>query len=1171
MARSSLQRFGLLVVLASFISLTPPSRTKALGQTSTTTPSSLIPKQKERLKERDDLYAQIRQLRLQGKYDEAARLTEKMITLEKEIFGHDHDEVAVSLEILASIREEQRDFKAARRPRSDALQMVSKLHGGQHWKTKNAQVALANLDLLARLKSGEVDQIFLANRTHNLAADLRKQDHYEAAEKMESKALAIRLKILGEDHRDTAISFDSVGGDLREQGKYAAAEKMDRKALNIHLKIFGEQHPSTANSYNSVAMDLAYQGKSVAAEKDNQKALDIRRMIFGEEHPDTALSYNNLAANLARQGKYTAAEELDRKSVAIHIKVFGENHPNTAICYNSLAGDLGEQGKYRAAEEMNRKAMAIQVKVLGKEHPEAGNSYHNLGYHLALQGKYAAAEEMHRKALPIYLKVLGEENSKSAALLSNLAFDLAHQGKYSAAEEINRKVLGISLKVLGDEHPDTGTSFNNLAADLRRQGNYAAAEEFDRKALSIRVKVLGPEHPDSAMSYSNLAGDLAQQGKFLVAEGMNRKALAIFRKILGEEHPKTGSSYNNLAADLSHQGNYAAAEELDIRALGIRRKTLGEDHPETAIAYTNLAWTLYLQGDYARAEKYALAGAKSIQTARLQISFTGLERTEFAAKHSHVDFLAAVLAHNGKYTDAWKYLELDLGRGLFDDLSARNSRKLSEDELRTQETLQGKLTHLDKRIPELLAGKQKNSAEAAQLRKEHDRLLLALVQFQAELERKYGVVAGEVYNLERIQKNLAKGSALIAWLDMSGEPLAKDPSGEHWGVVVRAQGPPLWVRLQGSGPDGTWSAKDDLSQEVRNVLRNGRIDPSLDWKGLLADLFRQRLAPLQKHLEGVKHLIILPSSAMAGIPIETLDERYIISYAPSGTMYAWLQENRGNFAGQNLLALADPVFSAEQLKLVLARKDENLGRGQGLAPLPGTRGEVESLSRVFAARGARVQKFLGLAANFQNLERLAETKGLTQFRYFHLATHAAADDRGGMTSYLCLTSSEPEIMPYSKLTAGHILHRWQLNADLVTLSACQTGLGQLHGGEGYVGFAQALLMAGAHSLVLSQWNVSDWSTSLLMERFYQNLLGTRPELRRPMAKAEALREAKSWLRQLDREEVKNRLRDQGLMKRLQESGQNEPERYVDGRLTGPRPFAHPFYWSPFILIGDPGF
>src|SRR5262249_56993747 len=90
------------------------------------------------------------------------------------------------------------------------------------------------------------------------------------------------------------------------------------------------------------------------------------------------------------------------------------------------------------------------------------------------------------------------------------------------------------------------------------------------------------------------------------------------------------------------------------------------------------------------------------------------------------------------------------------------------------------------------------------------------------------------------------------------------------------------------------------------------------------------------------------------------------------------------------------------------------------------------------------------------------------------------------------------------------MRRWQLEAELVTLSACETGLGERLGGEGYLGFAQALFTAGARSVVLSLWEVDDPSTALLMSRFYQNVLGQRAGLAKPLAKAEALREAKQW-------------------------------------------------------------
>jgi CHAT domain-containing protein len=268
---------------------------------------------------------------------------------------------------------------------------------------------------------------------------------------------------------------------------------------------------------------------------------------------------------------------------------------------------------------------------------------------------------------------------------------------------------------------------------------------------------------------------------------------------------------------------------------------------------------------------------------------------------------------------------------------------------------------------------------------------------------------------------------------------------------------------------------------------------------------------------------------MAGIPIEALTDRYQVSYAPSATMYAWLQGQRKVFPPQtgSLLALGDPVFSEEQAKGASQGKDDPIkvaARGANLKALPGTRGEVLAIGQLFTAQGAKVEKLLGADARAQNLERLARTKELKQFHYLHLATHGFADPQGGMNSFLALTSDDFAVASYAKLSAGQIMRTWELDADLVTLSACQTGLGEQLGGEGYVGFAQALFLAGSHSLVLSQWPVDDRATALLMQRLYQNVLGARPGLKGPLPKLEALAEAKQWLRELSRKEALVRLR-----------------------------------------------
>jgi CHAT domain-containing protein len=142
----------------------------------------------------------------------------------------------------------------------------------------------------------------------------------------------------------------------------------------------------------------------------------------------------------------------------------------------------------------------------------------------------------------------------------------------------------------------------------------------------------------------------------------------------------------------------------------------------------------------------------------------------------------------------------------------------------------------------------------------------------------------------------------------------------------------------------------------------------------------------------------------------------------------------------------------------------------------------------------------------------------------------------------------------------------------VVLSACESGLGQRAGGEGFLGFAQPLLARGARGLVLSLWKVDDRATALLMARFYQNLLGKRPELSQPLPKAEVLAKAKRWLRELTEDEVGPALEalPRGEVGPLATAGAAPPRESAAGATpSGPRPFAHPYYWAAFILIGDP--
>ncbi|MFO0969371.1 MAG: tetratricopeptide repeat protein [Gemmataceae bacterium] len=1112
---------------------------------------------------------------------------------------------------------------------------------------------------------------------NNVAYDLNAQGKYAEAEEGFRKALAINRKVLGEEHSGMATSYNNLASNLNAQGKYAEAEEGYRKALAINRKVLGEEHPDTASSYNNLGTYLYDQGKYAEAEEALRKALAITREVLGEEHPDTANSHNNVASNLTAQGKYAEAEEGFRKALAIRRKVQGEEHPATAASYNNLAFHLTAHGEYAEAEEGYRKALAINRKVLGEEHPATAGSYNNVASNLNAQGKYAEAEEGYRRALAIYRKVLGEEHPATATSYNNLAFHLTAQGKYAEAEEGFRKALATRLKALGEEHPATAGSYNNVASNLNAQRKYAQAEEGYRKALAIRRKVLGEEHPETAGSYNNLAAYLNGQGKYAEAEEDFRKALAIRRKVLGEEHPDTASSYNNLAAYLNGQGKYAEAEEGYRKALAIRRKMLGDEHPDTARSYNDMALNLNDQGKYAEAEQFANLASVAFLKTRGRLAASGLERAG-AAKMAPLWLHAALLARHGKAAAAWERLEENLGRGLWDDLASAGKR--SDTERTRRLIVLAQLSRVDKLIEASLSGREPEETR----RKRREKLLGQRLRLQDELyeledvlKQKYGPVAGENYNLRILQTSLPSHAALIAWLDIHALSKVAD---QRLAFLLRAGGEPVVVRLPGSGPGDAWSPEDS---KLPGDFRAALLKPTADWRPLAKRLFNQRLAPLAKHLAAsgdlpaVKHLIVLPSSALANIPIEAFAEGYTVSYAPSGTMYAYLRKKEAGPAA-GLLALADPVFEHERkatkpaplppggllvvnvpagsnaalaglvsgdvllryadadlkivadldtattahekdkrvevvvwrdgvsntrdvkpgkLGVVLAKEpapialaekrktDEWLAargsRDDKWTALPGTRVEADRLTKLF---GKESKVLMESDASEQTLHDLATKGDLERFRYIHLATHGTIDYRFPMRSAVILSRDKlPDPgkqldagLPVfdGRLTAEKVLRDWKLNADLVTLSACETALAaKFEGGEGYVGFSQALILAGSRSVCLSLWKVDDTATALLMDRFYQNILGKRDGLKAPMGKAAALAEAKDWLRALPRSEALKRTADllDGVPRGKHATGPLllAPKASSTPTSMEDRPYAHPYYWAAFVLIGNP--
>jgi tetratricopeptide (TPR) repeat protein len=1194
------------------------------------------------------------------------------------------------------------------------IALRSRVQGPKHYETAKEKWHLETLRRVATMPNEDRVAYLLAVTVNEQAQDLFAQGKYAQAQPLFESALEIRRRLLTDDDSQTAYSYIWLAANLNAQRKYALAQPVYEKALEINRRLLTDDHPQTADCYANVANNLSAQGKFDLAQTPNERALEIRRRLLTDNHPETAKSYNNLAANLHSLGKHALAQPFYEKALDFQLRALTDNHPETASTLSNLAVNLDEQGKHAQAQPLHEKALEIKRRLLTDDHPSTAHSYSNLAGNLYIQGKYAQAQPLMEKALVNFRRAFTDDHPKTATCYNNLAQNLDALGQFAQAQPLHERALEITRRLRTDDHPDTAIRYENLADNLDAQGKCAQAQPLHERALVNFRRAFTDDSYKTAVSYTGLAGNLDDQGQHSQAQPLHERALEITRRLRTDDHPDTARCYNSLAVNLQAQGKYAQAQPLFEKALVSFRRAFTDDKPNTAVFYVNWASNLDAQGKYSQAQplheraleichllltdvhpvtarsyralaanlnaqgKYAaardqwLSAVKSLDAARLRIAFAGLERTG-NLKSSRAD-LSAIMARLGQTIEAWQALEGDLGRGLLDELAARSDQRLTpaeRDQLRELTAALERLDRLVEAIPKAL-DQAERAKQFAELSQQRDLASIALGEFQTKLVQDHEVLASPIAGLGEVQGALSGDAAMIAWVDIPPiGPNAADPHGEHWGVVVRSRGVPAWVSIDGTDPDGLWSEDDTgLANRVRTELRRRPDGDSTALRRLVDKMRTQRLEPLAKALgataDGLptaQRLIILPSRAMAGIPIEALlcnEDTRTVSYSPSATVFRYLRGQPRPDPHAGLLALGDPVYGQpdksndpeppvrgllvnrvmpdsnaatrglqpgdvllsyngkelhkrEDLKAVLEpgrtvpiefwrngtvarlelapgqlgvgidskpaplaiveernfRQVLAMARGSvgAFAPLPGTRHEVEEIAQLFQDDGRLPHILLGSDASEPELDRLAALGELRRFGVIHLATHGVIDERTPARSALILTQvglPDPldQVLKNKPVFDGRLLVReiqrsWELKAELVTLSACETAMGRESGGEGFVGFTQALLMSGARSVCLSLWEVNDRATSLLMTRFYQNWLGKRPGLvDKPMPKAEALREAKQWLKELTDDKVKAALASRGVQAR-------------GGQPNEAHPYAHPYYWAGFILVGDP--
>jgi eukaryotic-like serine/threonine-protein kinase len=430
---------------------------------------------------------------------------------------------------------------------------------------------------------------------------------YPEAEKQLERAVDLRRRVLGPEHRNTLGSMHNLALVYQHAGKYAKAENLDNQILEIQRQTLGPEHPDTVASMDSLGLDYDILGKYAQAEILHSHALEIRRRVWGPENPNTVSSMDLLGMDYEAEGKYPQAEALFSQTLEISRRLFGPENPKTLALIDNLASVYQDERKDVEAERVLTQTVEIRRRVLGPEHPDTLECMNTLALVYSDEGKFAQAETLDKQILEVRRRVLGPEYRGTLESMVNLAADYGQEGKYAPAQALHSQALEISQRTLGPEDPYTLGAMHGLAADYGQEGKYVQAEAMFSHTLEIHRRVLGPEHTATLSSLSDFAVIYQRQNKYALAATYAAQALAGRRNTLGSEHPDTMASAADLALAYLSQNKFAEGELLARETLEFYRKNQPEDW-ERFRAESLLGDSLAGQKKYVEAEPLLLEG-----------------------------------------------------------------------------------------------------------------------------------------------------------------------------------------------------------------------------------------------------------------------------------------------------------------------------------------------------------------------------------------------------------------------------------------------------------------------------------------------------------------------------------------------------------------------------------
>ncbi|MEI6409126.1 MAG: CHAT domain-containing tetratricopeptide repeat protein [Bacteroidota bacterium] len=886
---------------------------------------------------------------------------------------------------------------------------------------------------------------------------------------------------------------------------FETALKTAQSCYEIRRTLFGEQHLETANALGHVGVAQLRVGQVDAAEKSLKSSVTTMEALKETRSSEYSATLSELAELYRRQGYLLKSEALFLKSIDLEVQYYGKARYTYAIFCGNIAAVYAVMERWDDALRYTDECLKYSEKFIGKEHPDYILTLTNKGANLCSQGRYGESERILKQTLEMARKVIAPDDPEITYYLSALSALYTKTGRYDESLSMMEESARIVLNKFGELHPRYIELLNNIGRIQQSIDNLSAADSLYKRCLSLMEKSGRKESLDYAATLASSARIIQRQEKYHESGILLDSAAVIGERIVGK---KTAEFYTDFGLYQAIQASFENRWDDALKILDEARPYMIENYGIYHERYINLE-ALYGsmwqgKGNAKEALKHFSIAFHTIQTIfnenfkYLSIS----EREKFARIFEYYQSLFYALARYNPDRAEVQCFAYDLT--LFrKELLTGYDRQLMNTQAADADSLSARYRVVSQMIAKQQTLPVKQRVELTELEKQRN-----------ELEKQLAGRSNPVINIARwkqVQEKLKPGEAAVEWLLLAG----KNNQPDYYGALILQSGwdaPKLVVLQQVKTIDSLFAANGSRGLQYATRTYGNTALYSAIWK------------PLEPALKQVKRIFYAPSGALHLLNFDAF-------LLPDGSNLA---DHYELVRLSSTARLLEPDFQQpirfEQPALLVGGLDYNESDmaavtepgsnhfesglrgllGTSWPTLPQTKVEVDHIESIMQARKRPYTLLSGKTGTETALKQACEKPIAPSM--VHIATHGFFYERKKTSTSggLGLVTAENPMFRTGLIMAGanSALQGANANTDpddgiltadeislfnlkgtgLVTLSACETALGDVSAYEGVYGLQRAIRLTGAQRMITSIWKVPDAQTRAFMDVFYQQLM-----------------------------------------------------------------------------------